>query len=153
MQINPGKIFFYLAICVYLTGFITVGSMPLVAAASFIISGLLLWASIPKDADNLEHEQKQFWIVAIPFIIPALGMCWLKYQEELSWSQFRNYITTHGCVEHGSVITGVTPGGCDRYTGECEDSREIEEQQFVCPLTNSVITFSDFKSGSFGQPR
>lgn len=123
---NREKLYGYAALSFYIGAWLLEDQHLTFALFSLIISGILAFKTIPSDANNKKHQQKELVFVLVAFMLPALIIFWSRYQESTQEKHFKNYISEHRCKYVGDKITGVSKGGCDRF-GNCEDPQEIEE--------------------------
>jgi hypothetical protein len=139
-----------LSIAVYLVGWFLISSRPEVAAMIFVAAGAILILSTPTDASGRKPLFEQNLVAAAACVLPALGMCWSKYQDLGETRRWNSYLSQHQCRYREQVVTGYSKGGCDR-SGDCQPGEEIEEPEYFCMTTKKRITFSGFREGNFGK--
>ena len=144
------KWFFWGLYATYILGWILVGQFPMLALIAFLLCVPLAFGTVTAADPTFKHRQRNevMWTL-VAFLPGALFMTLFKYQHLAETRRFSSYLSQHQCQSKGTVVTGTTPGGCDRY-GNCEEPREIEEVEFFCATTKRRITFSQFKAGQYG---
>lgn len=147
---NRVEKFTYATFALYILGWILGSDYIIWALLSFCGSAICALGTIPLEAANKKEQQTQIYIVIAAFILPALGVLWIGYQDSADANKFRNYLSEHRCKNIGLTITGYSKGGCDRFDN-CEEPQEIEEPEYFCAATRKRITYSDFKAGHYGQ--
>ena len=138
------------SIVIYLIGWLMVFSRPEFAAIVFVVAGATVILSTPSGAPGRKQIFHQNLFVAAAFVLPALGMCWTKYQDLGEVRRWNSYLSLHRCEHRGDVVTGFSKGGCDR-SEDCQPGEEIEEPEYFCMTTEKSITFSGFREGNYGR--
>ena len=146
------KVFIYASFALYILGWLFGERHLIFALLSFAASGICAFNTIPPDANKTikKQQRQQVAFVLAAFILPTLGVFWVAHQNNAEADRFRTYLSEHRCKYVGDTVTGYSQGGCDQWE-RCEDPQEIDEQEFFCAATGNHITYSDFKTGHYGQ--
>ena len=147
---NHEKSFFYASVVLYILGWIAGSDHILLALLCFGSSAFCVLKTDSTEFENKKELQTQNYVVLAAFFIPAFIFLWTGYHDSADTRNFKNYLSEHNCKDIGITVTGMSKGGCDRFNN-CEEPQEIEETQFFCAATKKRLTFTDFKSGSFGR--
>lgn len=131
----------FLAVCIFMF------KDTKLAAVGFVIWGLWVLYITRKDQN----------LGSIVFFVsvmagPMLGACYVRYTNENNTTRFVSYLKEHSCKFVSEEFTGYSKGGCDRYDN-CVDPEEQFEEEYFCAKTGSLIRFSQFVEGSYGQMR
>ena len=93
--------FTYATYALYILGWIFGSDHMILALLSFGGSAVCALGIVPPDAKNKKEQQTQVHIAIAAFILPALGVLWIGYQDSANANKFRSYLSEHRCKNIG----------------------------------------------------